>query len=175
VHYDELLRQHGLREAMIRSGQRNIQRARQAQEIILEAAVLANDPDAPMKLAIIQNDISQGEFSSSNDVAMELNYSEKMQFSNEWRTFWERNANLIKHRGQAFSLIQGQCTQMLQDKMKQDMDWTNLCTSYDPLTLYTLIERSVLAQTEYHYPFTTVYEQELSFYTCRQETLSNPQ
>jgi hypothetical protein len=87
VHSAEVLRKHGLREAIIRSGQRNIQRARQAQEKILEAAVLAKDPDAPMKLAILQNEIAQGEFSSSNEFAMELNDSEKMQFSNEWHTF----------------------------------------------------------------------------------------
>jgi F0F1-type ATP synthase gamma subunit len=35
VNSAEVMRKHGLREAMIRSGQRNIQRARQAQEIIL--------------------------------------------------------------------------------------------------------------------------------------------
>jgi hypothetical protein len=73
-----------------------------------------------MKLAILQNEIDQEEFLSSNEEAMELNVSDKGQFSKEWRTFKERNANLIKHPGQAFSLIQGQCTQMLQDKMKQD-------------------------------------------------------
>jgi hypothetical protein len=160
---------------MIWSGQRNIQRERQAQEKILEAAVLAKHPDAPMKLAILQNEIDQGNFSSSNEVAMELNDSEKTQFSNEWRTFRVRNANLIKHRGQAFSLIQGQCTQLLQDKMKQDKEWTNVSTSYDPLTMYRLIKRTVLAQTEDQYPFATVYDQELSFYSFRQETLSNPQ
>jgi hypothetical protein len=72
-------------------------------------------------------------------------------------------------------MIQGQCTQLLQDKMKQDTEWTNVSTSYDPLTLYRLIERTVLAQTEDQYPFATVYDQELSFYLFRQETLSNPQ
>jgi hypothetical protein len=66
VHYAEVLRKHGLREAMIRSGQRKIQRARQAQYNILEAAVLAKDPDDPMKLAILQNEIAQGDFSSIN-------------------------------------------------------------------------------------------------------------
>jgi hypothetical protein len=91
------------------------------------------------------------------------------------RTFWECNANLIKHQGQAFSLIQGQCTQLLQDRMKQDTEWTNVSTSYDTLTLYRLIERTVLTQTEDQYPFATVYDQELSFYSFRQETLSNPQ
>jgi hypothetical protein len=104
VHSAEVLRKHGLREAMIRSGQQTIQRARQSQEKILEAAVLAKDPDAPMKLAILQNEIAQGNFFSRNEVAMELNDSEKTQFSNEWRTFRECNANLIKHRGQTLSL-----------------------------------------------------------------------
>jgi hypothetical protein len=60
VHSAELIRKHGFREAMIRSGKRNIQRARQAQEIILKAAIVMNDPDAHMKLAILKNEIVQG-------------------------------------------------------------------------------------------------------------------
>jgi hypothetical protein len=85
------------------------------------------------------------------------------------------NANLIKHRGQSFSLIQGQCTQLLQDKMKQDTDWNTVSISYDPLTLYRLIEKTVLAQTEDQYPFAMMYDQELSFYLFKQDNLSNPQ
>jgi hypothetical protein len=145
---------------MIRNGQMNIQRARKAQETILEATVQAGlDMEAPMKLALLQNEISQGEFSANVEVPIVLSDSQKTQFSNEWRTYRERNDNLIKHRGQAFSLIQGQCTQLLQDKMKQDTDWAVVITSYDPLTLYRLIERTILAQTEDQYPFSTVYDQ----------------
>ena len=59
--------------------------------------------------------------------------------------------------------------------MKQDTDWTATSTSYDPLLLYRLIEKTILAQTEDQYPFATVYDQELAFYSFRQETLSNPQ
>jgi hypothetical protein len=47
--------------------------------------------------------------------------------------------------------------------------------SYNPLTLYRLIERTVLAKTEYQYPFATVYDQELSLYSLKQDKLSNPQ
>jgi hypothetical protein len=54
-----------------------MQRAIKSQETSLEAAVLAKYPDAPMKLTILQNEIVQGDFSSSNEVAMELNDSEK--------------------------------------------------------------------------------------------------
>jgi hypothetical protein len=59
--------------------------------------------------------------------------------------------------------------------MKQDMYWAVVSKSYDPLTLYCLIERTMLAQTEDQYPFATVYDQELSLYSFKQETLLNPQ
>jgi hypothetical protein len=59
--------------------------------------------------------------------------------------------------------------------MKQDMDWNNVIISYDPLTLYRLIEMTVLAKTEDQYPSATVYDQELSFYLFKQDNLSSPQ
>jgi hypothetical protein len=176
VHTDDVLARHRVREVMIRNGQLNIQQARQAQETILKAAVQeGTDMDAPMRLALLQNEIAQGEFAASIEVPVVLTDSEKTQFSNDWRTFRERNTNLTKHRGQAFSFIQGQCTQLLQDKTKQDTDWNTVIISYDPLTLHRLIERTVLAQTEDQYPFATVYDQELSFYLFKQNNLSNPQ
>ena len=128
-----------------------------------------------MKLTILNNEIAQADFELNQDVPVEMSESEKTQYSNEWWTYKERNANLSKHRGQAFSLILGQCTQLLQDKIKQDTDWTAISTSYDPLSLYCLIEKTILAQTEDQYPFATVYKQELGFYSFRQETLTNAQ
>jgi hypothetical protein len=59
--------------------------------------------------------------------------------------------------------------------MKQDPDWITVGTAYDPLTLYRLIKRTVLAHTEYQYPFAKVYDQELGLYLFKQESLSNPQ
>jgi hypothetical protein len=176
LHTDDFLMIHSVREVMIRTGQLNIQRALQSQDTILRASVLAGiDLDAPMELAILQKEIAQGEFIANIKVPVELNDSDKTQFSNDWCTSRERNANLIKHRGQAFSLIQGKCTQLLQDKMKQNVDWNTVSTSYDPLTLYRLIERTALAQTEDQYPFATVYDQELSLYLLKQDIFSNPQ
>jgi hypothetical protein len=176
VHTNDFLTRHSVREVMIQTGQLNIQRVRQAQDTIFKASVLAGiDMDDPMKLEILQNDITQGEFASNIEVPVELTDSEKTQFSNDWRTFREGNTNLIKHRGQAFLLIQGKCTQLLQDKMKLDTDWNTASTSYDPLMLYQLIARTVLAQTEDQHPFATVYDQELSFYSFKQDNVSNPQ
>ena len=121
---------------MIRTGQANIQTARKTQKIILEAAVTAVIGDAsPMKLDILENVIAQGEYEANVDVPIVMTDSEKTQSRNEWRTYIERNAQLIKHRGQGLSLILGQCTQFLQDKMKQDTEWNVVGTYYDPLTL----------------------------------------
>jgi hypothetical protein len=41
--------------------------------------------------------------------------------------------------------------------------------------LYRFIKITVLSQTEYQYPFATVNDQELSFYSFKQDNLSNPQ
>ena len=129
------------------------------------AVTAAADPEAPMKLTILQNEITQGEFEANIDVPIELTDTEKTQHSNEWCTYRECNANLLKHRGQAYSLIFGQYMQLLQDKMKQDTNWNGVSTAYDLLRLYQLIKKMILAQMEDQYPFATVYDQELSFYS----------
>jgi hypothetical protein len=128
-----------------------------------------------MKLAILNNAIAEGAFQQNEEVPIEMSDPKKTQYSNEWRSYRERNSQLLKHRGQAFSLILGQCTQLHQDKMKQGVDWTMVSTSYNPLTLYRLIEKTILGQTEDQYPLATVYDQELAFYLFRQDSLSNPQ
>ena len=54
---------------MIRTGQANIQTAREIQKIILEAAVTAGiDDAAPTKLAILENTTAQGEYEENVDV-----------------------------------------------------------------------------------------------------------
>jgi hypothetical protein len=82
---------------------------------------------------------------------------------------------LETHQGQGHSLILGQCTQLLQDKMKQDASWTTVSTSYNPLKLYRLIERVVLKQTEDQYPFVVVHGQSLAVLNTKQGGLSNTQ
>ena len=58
-----------------------------------------------------------------------------------------------------FSVVLGQCTQQLKDKMEKDEDWTTVSTSSDPLALLDLIEKLVLSLSKDHYPFAVVHEQ----------------
>ena len=107
---------------------------------------------------------------------MKLDGEEKARSYNEWKAHQTRTERLHTHRGQAYSMIRGQCQQLLVDKMKHDPDWNTVDTSpNEPLLLISLIEKTILAQTEDQYPYATVYEQELSIYGFQQNTLSNEQ
>jgi hypothetical protein len=103
----------------------NIQNAQRIAEIMLEAAVAAGgDAKAPMESVILQNEIAHGELQLNEPVLIQLTNSEKTQNSDKWRTYREQNASFAKHRGQTHSLILRQRSQLLEDKMKQDADWT---------------------------------------------------
>ena len=138
-----------------------------------EAAGVAADAKAPMALALLENEIEEATYQDTNELTVKLNEMEKTENDSAWRTYRERNSRLETQRGQAFSMIRGQCMQVLLDKMKHDPDWTTASESYDPLTLLRLIEKTILAQTEDQYPYATVYEQECALYTFTQATLTN--
>ena len=87
VHSPEVIAQHIIRERMTRTGQAKIHTEKETQKIILEAAVTAGiDDTAPMKLAILENAIAQGEYEANVDVTIVMNDSERTQSRNEWRT-----------------------------------------------------------------------------------------
>jgi hypothetical protein len=171
----EVLEKHKERVLRNTNQQERLQLARYDQQVAFEAAVADGDAEASMKLAILENDIEEATFQGTVDLPIKLDELEKTHHENEWRTFRERNSRLEKQRGQAFSMIRGQCMQVLLDKMKHDPDWTTTSESYDPLTLLKLIEKTVLAQTEDQYPFATVYEQECALYSFSQQNLTNEQ
>ena len=68
---------------MIRTGQVNIQTARETQNIILEAAVTAGvDDAAPMKISILENAIAHGDFEANVNVPIFMTDSENTQSRN---------------------------------------------------------------------------------------------
>jgi hypothetical protein len=128
-----------------------------------------------MQLAVLENETKEAACQLSMPLPMKLDKSEANIYHNEWITYRERTSRLEKQRGQAFSMIRGQCMQVLLDKMKHDTDWTTASMSYNPLTLFALIEKTILAQTEDQYPYATVYEQECTLYSFNQNSLSKEQ
>jgi hypothetical protein len=168
---------HALRIALVRSQQAAMLTARLLSHTLLEAeiALTPGDRSLVMELAKLNQDIAQADFEAAQDVPIKLNDQEQNDYPNECRNHSRRISTLETHQGQAYSLILGQCTKLLQDKMKQDASWNTVSTSYDPLKLYRLIERVVLKQTEDQYPFTVVHEQSLAMLNTKQGGLSNTQ
>ena len=69
AHAPKVIARHAIRERMIRTGQANIQTARETQRIILEAGVTAGIEEATsMKLAVLENEIAQGDYKANEEV-----------------------------------------------------------------------------------------------------------
>ena len=45
-------------------------------------------------------------------------------------------------------MVRGQCTKILMDKMNHNLNWGASNTIYDPLKFMTLIETTIMYQTE---------------------------
>ena len=119
-------------------------------------------------IARLKNDIAYLEFESWQPVPHKLTSEEAALFYNDCKTYSMRAATLMKHHGQAFATIIGQCTQLLLDKMKQEKAWEVVSASYKPLELYKLIESVVLKQTKDQYLVAAVWEQYGQVYNARQ-------
>jgi hypothetical protein len=85
------------------------------------------------------------------------------------RTYRETNKNLKKSRGKIYSLLIGQCTQVLVDKMKQDADWVMISELFDPILLFKLIEMFVLKQSDNQYRTAVLIAEQMSILSFRQD------
>ena len=130
-----------------------------------EIAAVGINPNALVKLAILQNDIQQTQNSLANPLPMKLDEQDKSEFDGHSKAYHRRVEDIkSKLLGKVFSLIMGQCTQLLKDQMKHDPDWLTVCKSIDPLTLYTLIEKTVLSQSDDCYKYATTYARVYDLY-----------
>ena len=88
IHTPGVTEIHTIQERIIITGQYNIQTVRETQRIILEATVTVDiDDTSPMKLAILENEIAQGDYEQNVEVPIIMTDSEKTQSSNAWRTY----------------------------------------------------------------------------------------
>ncbi len=71
----------------------------------------------------IVDQILRCEIELKDEVKMKLRDDEKMAHNNAWQSHCEVADGLKKSRGKIYSLLLGQCTQVLINKMKQDVDW----------------------------------------------------
>jgi hypothetical protein len=129
-------------EALVRRKQTNLLAAMQTQLVTLQAQVVVGvvaDTDLLLEIAKMQNEIADIEFEIRQAVPYKLTSEEAAAQYNLGKSYSVRQDNLETVRGQVFALIYGQCTQLLQDKMKQERNLIAVSASYKPLELYKLI------------------------------------
>jgi hypothetical protein len=134
-------------EKLVRKKQGNLMKALEVKLSTLKAQLGSGD-DVALEIANLENQIDDLEFESRQELPHKLMMEEASGYSNHAKTHSLRKAMLEKHHGQVYTLIYGQCTQLLQDKMKQEKLWVAVRDSYKPLELYKLIESVVLKQTK---------------------------
>jgi hypothetical protein len=108
----------------------------------LESQLLATPTDTKVMndKAVVENEIIQLEHLMKKEIPIELTKQEEIDHNNKCKAHSNREEKLISDQKKVFTLIKGQCTQQLKDKMKSNNDWEVVNKSYDPIKLYKLIE-----------------------------------
>ena len=142
-----------------------------AEKMAIEAKIIQAPTDCGLlkKLQEVEEQIARGNIKLNDEVKMKLTDDEKTAHSNAWRTHQETTESLKKSRGKIYSLLLGQCTQVLVDKMKQDTDWVSISDSFDPHLLFKLIKKFVLKQSDNQYKTAVLIAEQLSILQFRQD------
>jgi hypothetical protein len=100
--------------------------------------------------------------------------NKKITQSNTWHSHCETTEGLNKSRGKVYSLLLGECTQVLVDKMKQDTTWVMVSESFDPILLFKLIKKFVLKQSDNQYKTAVLIAKQLSILSfCQDNQVPN--
>ncbi len=107
----------------------------------------------------VESKLDIAKFELTDVVEVKTTSDEGMAFSNLWQTYRERTDRLVRSRGKVYSLVLGQCTTVLLDKMKQDAGWQGGSDSYNRLQLLQLIDKITLKQSDNQYKIAIIMEQ----------------
>ena len=128
--------------------------------ITIETAMKANPSDMGLteKLIEVTEKRSKAEQELLEDQTVEsvMTLNKKYSHSNAHRTHREDNHKLSENQSKVYSLLMGQCTVPLKDKMKEDTDWHDIADKYNHIWLLLLIEKTVLKQTKSKNPYQRV-------------------
>ena len=113
--YDQyLLDKQVIKERLREANFKRIQDARRRKEATLQVALL-NDPDLDITLSELQNEMAEELSKHEEPLEIVLLGDNKAEQKEKWKTYWEKQSRLEKHRGQTFSIILCQCSQQLPD------------------------------------------------------------
>ena len=92
----------------------------------------------------MNDQVLQCEIKLNDEIDMELTKDDKICYSDVWCIHCERAVSLNKRRGKTHSLLLGQFTLVLIDKMRQGVDWMKISESCNPISLFKHTKKSIL-------------------------------
>ncbi len=138
-------------------------KALKAEKTAIESEIATQSTRGLLKeLMEVDDQIAKLEIELTDEVEMKLTEDERIAHSNAWRTHREATDSLKRSRGKVYSLLLGQCTQVLIDKIKQDVDWVAISKSFDPILFFKLIEKFILKQSDNQYGTAVLIAKQLS-------------
>jgi hypothetical protein len=117
----------------------------------------------------IEDQILKCEIDLNDEVEMKLKDDKMMAHSNSWHSHCETIECLKKSRGKVYSLLLGQCTQVLVDKIMLDTTRVMVSVLFDPILLLKLIKNFVLKQSGNQYKTVVLIAKQLSILSFRQD------
>jgi hypothetical protein len=158
---DSVLARHAVQEKAVIDRVTKIFTSLKKQLAVIEAELLLTPRDLNLlkNQMEVESKLNVAKFERTDAVEVKTTSDEGMAFSKTWRTYRERTDCLVRSQGKVYSLVLGQCTTILLDKMKQDAAWQGVSDSYDPLQLLQLIEKIILKQLDNQYKIAIIMEQ----------------
>ena len=94
-------------------------------------------------------------------------------FDKEINIYMKRRSALDENVQKSYSLVLGQCTDLLNSKLKQSNEWHVASTTYDVLILIRIIRTITFKFDEQKYLPLALHQAKANFYNIRQGILSN--
>ena len=116
-------------------------------------------------------DKSTGFFQKTN--AQQVSYVEMEIFKNEINSYVKRKETLSANIQQAYSLVLGQCTQLMLNKLKCKENWDLIDSNQNVIDLLKEIKSITYNFEEQKYLPLSIHNAKASFYSFRQLSLSN--
>lgn len=97
----------------------------------------------------------------------------KMYFKERVNAYIKCRGMLEENMQKAYSLILGQCTELLKSKLKQSTQWESISGSYDLLGLIKAIKAIIFKFKDQKYLVASLHKAKAGFYALCQHNLTN--
>ncbi len=119
---DAVLARHNIRVQVVTTRFTKMVTSLQKQLDVIKAKLLLMPADLNLLKSQMEvdNKLKLAKFELTDVVEVKTAADESMAFNNAWQIYHERINCLVRSRGKVYSLVLGQCTTVLLNKMKQD-------------------------------------------------------